>query len=117
MADSTESADAAGDDAEDAQDAAGNDTEDTSESADATDADASREAEDKAEGKDADSGAPAEGNDRLRAAVAAWVASSDTDEPGGEKATPGEDKGAEDAVSAEGAAGDSGEPSRGCRRR
>ncbi|MFE5919584.1 D-alanyl-D-alanine carboxypeptidase [Streptomyces sp. NPDC056468] len=118
VADSTESADAAGDDAEDAHDAAGNDTEDTSESADATDADASQEAadasqeaEDKAEGKDADSGAPAEGNDRLRAAVAAWVASSDTDEPEGEKATPGEDKGAQDAVSAEGAADDSDEPS------
>ncbi|WP_369271686.1 D-alanyl-D-alanine carboxypeptidase [Streptomyces sp. R11] len=102
-ADSTESGDASADDAreagavvgaaeaesessstvEGAEPAAGKDAgsaEDISASADATDAD----------------GSPAEGDDRLRAAVAAWVASSDDDE------AEGEDKGAAD---------DSGEPS------
>ncbi|WP_406201308.1 D-alanyl-D-alanine carboxypeptidase [Streptomyces sp. NBC_01017] len=117
----TESSTATGtvsDGAEDAEAAAGNaegadaenakaeaddagSAEDSSEGADAADADG--KAEDAVD--EADSGTPAEGDDRLRAAVAAWVASSDADEAEGEAEAASQ---GETAADADGSAEDAG---------
>ncbi|MFC8092201.1 D-alanyl-D-alanine carboxypeptidase [Streptomyces sp. NPDC057301] len=70
---------------------------DSSESADAADAEGKTEAEDAVDASD--SGTPAEGDDRLRAAVAAWVASSDGDEAEGEAEEASKGETAADAVS------------------
>ncbi|MGW6732762.1 D-alanyl-D-alanine carboxypeptidase, partial [Streptomyces sp. NPDC055013] len=107
VADSAESADAAADDAREAGSVVGT-AEAESESSTAEDAEpavgkgagSAEDVSESADATDADGTPPAEGDDRLRAAVAAWVASSDDDEA--EAEGEGEDKGA---------AGDSGEPS------
>ncbi|MEU8992286.1 D-alanyl-D-alanine carboxypeptidase, partial [Streptomyces sp. NPDC048558] len=98
----TESSTAEGTVSDGAEDAVADDAgsaEDSSQGADAADA----EAEDAVDASD--SGTPAEGDDRLRAAVAAWVASSDGDEAEGEaeEASKGEtaaDAGSDDSPEA-----------------
>ncbi|WP_328881030.1 D-alanyl-D-alanine carboxypeptidase [Streptomyces sp. NBC_00299] len=92
--------------------------EDSSEGADAADAEGKAEDEDAVDASD--SGAPAEGDDRLRAAVAAWVASSDGDEAEGEaeEASKGEtaadaDGGAEPAEASDAGSDDSPEAAEG----
>ncbi|MFF6979699.1 D-alanyl-D-alanine carboxypeptidase [Streptomyces sp. NPDC008343] len=104
----TESSTAEGTVGDGAEDAVADDAgsaEDSSEGADA--ADAEGKAEDAVDASD--SGTPREGDDRLRAAVAAWVASSDGDEAEGEAEEASKGETAADAgsdLSPEAAEGD-----------
>ncbi|MEY9992088.1 D-alanyl-D-alanine carboxypeptidase (penicillin-binding protein 5/6) [Streptomyces sp. V4I8] len=87
--DDTEDAVAGVDDAEDAEDAEGENT-----ATGADDAETDEAETDDASTQNAEGAAGGKGDDRLRAAVAAWVASGDAE---GEKSAQGADEGAQDA--------------------